>query len=237
MAGRLDVLDDPAYTTGRAAEILGVRQAFLRSLDAADAVTPQRATGGRRRYSRRQLAFAARIRELPGQGHTLAGARRILAVEDDLTAERALTARLHEHLAGQDPPGGLTWGSHGPATRRQPAGDAASGSVLSGPGGRRPVPAAGPVRPDHPGPRGRQAPQHPGHQQRHQARRHRLAVPAWAALFSALPALPGTGPLHQQQGGVIAQPAGLVVEHGLNQAAQQLLGGLAAGGLSLQQVG
>jgi hypothetical protein len=31
----------------------------------------------------------------------LAGALRILALEDDLAAERALTARLHERLAGQ----------------------------------------------------------------------------------------------------------------------------------------
>jgi hypothetical protein len=63
MAGRLDAVDDPdypAYTTGRAAEVLGVRQAFLRALDAVGAVTPQRTAGGRRRYSRRQLAFAAR---------------------------------------------------------------------------------------------------------------------------------------------------------------------------------
>jgi MerR family transcriptional regulator, heat shock protein HspR len=108
MTGRLDALDDPdypAYTTGRAAEVLGVRQAFLRSLDTAGAVTPQRTSGGRRRYSRRQLAVAARIRELVDQGHTLAAARRILALEDDLTAERALTARLHQRLAGQDLPG------------------------------------------------------------------------------------------------------------------------------------
>ena len=108
MTGRLDALDDPdypAYTTGRAAEVLGVRQAFLRSLDTAGAVTPQRTAGGRRRYSRRQLAFAARIRELVDQGHTLAAAQRILALEDDLTAERALTARLNQRLAGQDRPG------------------------------------------------------------------------------------------------------------------------------------
>ena len=105
MAGRLDALDDPdypAYTTGRAAEVLGVRQAFLRSLDAAGTVRPARSAGGRRRYSRRQLALAARIRELLDQGHTLAAARRILALEDDLTAERALTARLHERLGKQD---------------------------------------------------------------------------------------------------------------------------------------
>jgi hypothetical protein len=49
-------------------------------------------------------AVAARIRELFDQGHTLAAALRILALEDDLAAERALTARLHERLAGQDRP-------------------------------------------------------------------------------------------------------------------------------------
>jgi MerR family transcriptional regulator/heat shock protein HspR len=104
VTGRLDVLDDPdypAYTTGQAAEVLGVQQAFLRSLDAAGAVRPQRTPGGRRRYSRRQLAFAARIRELIDQGHTLAAARRIADLEDDLAAERALTARLHERPGGQ----------------------------------------------------------------------------------------------------------------------------------------
>ena len=104
MAGRLDALDDPdypAYTTGRAAEVLGVRQAFLRALDAVGAVTPQRTAGGRRRYSRRQLAFAARARELVDQGHALAAAQRILALEDDLAAERALTARLRARPGGE----------------------------------------------------------------------------------------------------------------------------------------
>jgi MerR family transcriptional regulator, heat shock protein HspR len=108
VAGRLDALDDPdypAYTTGQAAEVLGVRQAFLRSLDAAGAVRPARSAGGRRRYSRRQLAFAARIRELLDQGHALAAARRILDLEDDLAAERALSARLRERLGDRDGPG------------------------------------------------------------------------------------------------------------------------------------
>jgi MerR family transcriptional regulator, heat shock protein HspR len=53
-----------------------VRQAFLRSLDTAGVVSPQRTAGGRRRYTRRQLAAAARIRELPDQGYTLAAASR-----------------------------------------------------------------------------------------------------------------------------------------------------------------
>ena len=104
MPGRLDDLDDPdypAYTTGRAAEVLGVQQAFLRSLDAAGAVSPARSAGGRRRYTRRQLAFAARVRELFDEGCTLTAALRILALEDDLAVERALTARLRARLAGK----------------------------------------------------------------------------------------------------------------------------------------
>ena len=116
MTGRLDDLDDPdypAYTTGRAAEVLGVRQAFLRALDVAGAVTPERSAGGRRRYTRRQLAFAARIRELFDQDVTLAAALRILALEDDLAAERALTARLHERLGRAGPGRRLTPGRPG----------------------------------------------------------------------------------------------------------------------------
>ncbi len=104
MTADLDDPDFPAYTTGRAAELLGVRQAFLRSLDTAGALVPQRSVGGRRRYSRRQLAFAARIREQFDVGHTLAAALRILALEDDLAAERALTASLLARLAGQSAP-------------------------------------------------------------------------------------------------------------------------------------
>jgi len=100
-AGDLDDPDYPAYTTGRAADVLGVQQAFLRALDAAGAVQPERSAGGHRRYSRRQLALAARIRELFDQGHTLASALRILALEDDLAAERALTASLRARLSGR----------------------------------------------------------------------------------------------------------------------------------------
>jgi MerR family transcriptional regulator, heat shock protein HspR len=107
-AGRLEDPDYPAYTTGRAAELLGVQQAFLRALDHAGAVRPQRSAGNHRRYTRRQLALALRIRELFDQGHNLASALRIVSLEDDLAAERALTASLHRRLGlrdrgGQDP--------------------------------------------------------------------------------------------------------------------------------------
>ncbi|MGI9008706.1 MAG: hypothetical protein ACR2FU_21380 [Streptosporangiaceae bacterium] len=53
------------------------------------------------------MSASAECRERHGRrtGLTLAAALRILGLEDDLAAERALTARLRERLAGQDRPG------------------------------------------------------------------------------------------------------------------------------------
>lgn len=68
-ADKLDDEDYPAYSMGRAAEILGVTQAFLRGLDAAQLLTPQRSAGGHRRYSRYQLRIAGRVRELVDAGN------------------------------------------------------------------------------------------------------------------------------------------------------------------------
>jgi MerR family transcriptional regulator/heat shock protein HspR len=81
---RLEDDDYPALTIGQAAELLEVQPAFLRSLDVAEVLQPQRSGGGHRRYSRRQLRRAARMRELFDEGHTLASAAQILALEDEL---------------------------------------------------------------------------------------------------------------------------------------------------------
>ena len=62
-----DMLDDedyPAYTMGRAAEISGTSQDFLRRLGDAGLIEPHRSAGGHRRYSRYQLRLAARAREM-----------------------------------------------------------------------------------------------------------------------------------------------------------------------------
>ncbi|UGT61941.1 helix-turn-helix domain-containing protein [Nocardia asteroides] len=91
-AGRLDDSDYPAYSMGRAAEILGVTPAFLRALGATGLVEPQRSDGGHRRYSRAQLQIAARARELVDRGTALEAASRIISLEDQL-------ARAHERNA------------------------------------------------------------------------------------------------------------------------------------------
>lgn len=90
--GNLDDQDYPAYTTGQVAKLLGVQEAFLRSLDAADLVRPQRSEGGHRRYSRRQLTLVVRLREQLDEGHTLAAAARIIGLQDQLAdAETTIT--------------------------------------------------------------------------------------------------------------------------------------------------
>ncbi|MEV0647742.1 helix-turn-helix domain-containing protein [Phytomonospora sp. NPDC050363] len=96
-AGTTDKLDDddyPAYSMGRAAELAGVTQAFLRSLGGADLISPQRSSGGHRSYSRYQLRLARRARELVDRGTPLEAACRIIILEDQLTeAQRINTER------------------------------------------------------------------------------------------------------------------------------------------------
>jgi MerR family transcriptional regulator, heat shock protein HspR len=97
--GRLDDEDYPAVAMGQAAELLEVQPAFLRSLDAAGVVQPERSGGGHRRYSRRQLALAARMRALFDEGLTLDAAARIVQLQDELHAARARIAELERELA------------------------------------------------------------------------------------------------------------------------------------------
>ena len=95
---RLDDEDYPAVTMGQAAELLEVQPAFLRSLDAAGVLTPYRSGGGHRRYSRRQLATAARMRALFDEGMTLDAAARIVALQDELHHAQARIAELERRL-------------------------------------------------------------------------------------------------------------------------------------------
>ncbi|MEV8509474.1 MerR family transcriptional regulator [Actinoplanes sp. NPDC051475] len=94
-----DMLDDedyPAYTMGRAAEIIGSSPDFLRRLGEAKLIDPIRSGGGHRRYSRYQLRLAARAREMCDQGTDMASACRIIILEDQL--EEALRQNeAHRH--------------------------------------------------------------------------------------------------------------------------------------------
>ncbi|MFE4958453.1 MULTISPECIES: MerR family transcriptional regulator [unclassified Streptomyces] len=92
--GRLDDDDYPAYTMGRAAEILGTTPAFLRAIGEARLITPLRSEGGHRRYSRYQLKIAARARELVDQGTPVEAACRIIILEDQLDEAQRINEEL-----------------------------------------------------------------------------------------------------------------------------------------------
>ncbi|MFF7704511.1 MerR family transcriptional regulator [Streptomyces lydicus] len=94
----VDKLDDdhyPAYTTGRAAEILGTTPAFLRTLGDHRLITPLRSEGGHRRYSRYQLRLAARARQLVDTGTQIEAACRIINLEDQLEQAQRINEELH----------------------------------------------------------------------------------------------------------------------------------------------
>jgi MerR family transcriptional regulator/heat shock protein HspR len=96
MTARLPFDDEHAalYTVGQVADMLGVQPAFLRRIDLEDVVSPARSEGGQRRYSRADITAVQRVNEMAGEGMTLAGIRRILALE----AEVADLQRQIAHL-------------------------------------------------------------------------------------------------------------------------------------------
>ncbi|MEW9512494.1 MULTISPECIES: MerR family transcriptional regulator [Streptomyces] len=90
----LDDDDYPAYTMGRAAEMLSTSPAFLRALGENRLITPLRSEGGHRRYSRYQLRIAARARELVDQGTKIEDACRIVILEDQLEEAQRINEEL-----------------------------------------------------------------------------------------------------------------------------------------------
>ncbi|MFF3172761.1 MerR family transcriptional regulator [Streptomyces sp. NPDC057900] len=104
-----DTLDDddyPAYTMGRAAEMLGATPAFLRALGENRLITPLRSDGGHRRYSRYQLRIAARARELVDRGTKIEDACRIVILEDQLEEAQRINAEYRRAAESRNPQAG-----------------------------------------------------------------------------------------------------------------------------------
>lgn len=89
-------IDDPSaalYSVGQVAGMLDVQPAFLRRLDTEDLVSPARSEGGQRRYSRREINQIERVVQLTGEGLTLAGIRRLIALEAEVAELQRQLAR------------------------------------------------------------------------------------------------------------------------------------------------
>jgi MerR family transcriptional regulator/heat shock protein HspR len=93
----------PLYSVGQVAAMLSVQPAFLRRLDTENLVSPVRSDGNQRRYTRAEISRVQRVTELSGEGMTLAGIKRLLALEAEVEALKAEIRRLNGHL---DRPGG-----------------------------------------------------------------------------------------------------------------------------------
>jgi len=102
MSTAFDDADFPAYTMGRAAGLIGVTPAFLRSLGVAGLIEPERSHGGHRRYSRHQLQLAVRVRQLLDEGMLLTAACRIVKLEDRLAGAHRRIVELGGTLTAAD---------------------------------------------------------------------------------------------------------------------------------------
>ena len=93
----------PLYTVGQVAEMLAVKQAFLRRVDELRVVSPQRSAGGQRRYTRYEIRVIQQVVSMADEGITLQAIRRIIDLEQQLarvTRERdELARRLAELLS------------------------------------------------------------------------------------------------------------------------------------------
>ena len=96
----MELFDDenvPLYTVGQVAEMLSLKQAFLRRVDELRVVSPQRSAGGQRRYTRIEIRVIQQVASMADDGMTLSAIRRIIELEQQL----AEVARQRDELAAR----------------------------------------------------------------------------------------------------------------------------------------
>lgn len=85
------------YVISVFAELAGVHPQTLRNYERSGLLSPQRTSGGSRRFSDEDLAALRRIQDLTNEGVNLEGVRRIMALEAELAVVRAaLEATMDE---------------------------------------------------------------------------------------------------------------------------------------------
>ena len=85
----------PLFTVGQVAEMLAVKQAFLRRVDELRVVSPQRSAGGQRRYTRVEIRVIRQVVTMADEGMTMPAIRRIIELEGQL----AEVVRQRDELA------------------------------------------------------------------------------------------------------------------------------------------
>lgn len=91
--------DVAVYVISVAAELSGLHPQTLRSYERMGLIMPGRTGGGGRRYSHRDVELLREIAALTAGGVGIEGVRRILELENQVTALQARNAELADELA------------------------------------------------------------------------------------------------------------------------------------------
>ena len=87
----------PLFTVGQVAEMLSLKQAFLRRIDELQVVSPRRSAGRQRRYTRVEIRVIQQVATMADEGMTMTAIRRIIELEQQL----AEVVRQREELAAR----------------------------------------------------------------------------------------------------------------------------------------
>jgi MerR family transcriptional regulator/heat shock protein HspR len=90
----------PVFVISVAAELTGLHAQTLRQYDRVGLVSPGRTPAGGRRYSLRDLAELREVARLSAMGIGLEGVRRILELENQVTALQQRIAELQAEVDG-----------------------------------------------------------------------------------------------------------------------------------------
>ena len=90
----------PVYVISVAAQLTGLHAQTLRQYDRLGLVSPGRTAGGGRRYSVRDIAALRAVQQLSASGIGLEGVRRILELENQVTALRQRVSELQAEVEG-----------------------------------------------------------------------------------------------------------------------------------------
>lgn len=91
--------DAAVYVISVAAELTGLHPQTLRTYERMGLLTPGRAAGGGRRYSHHDLELLREIADLTANGIGIEGVRRILELDNQVTALRHRNEDLRAELA------------------------------------------------------------------------------------------------------------------------------------------
>nr|WP_240965176.1 helix-turn-helix domain-containing protein [Streptomyces zingiberis] len=93
--------ESPVYVISVAAQLSGLHPQTLRQYDRLGLVSPDRTPGRGRRYSARDIELLRQVQQLSqDEGINLAGIKRIIELENQVTALQARVAELQQAVEG-----------------------------------------------------------------------------------------------------------------------------------------